>query len=141
MSETGTESRIGEDVSPFTQVGTALAGLVADMRRQRDEFNQKLQEQEERMTMLDRKTAVTGRPVLAGGVAQTDVHYEAFDAYLRTGDDDGLRGLELDVKSMSTVVNGDGGYLVDPVTSETIQGVLSSSASLRAAQWSPVWPC
>ena len=27
MSETGTESRIGEDVSPFTQVGTALAGL------------------------------------------------------------------------------------------------------------------
>ena len=132
MSETGTESRIGEDMSPFTQVGTALAGLVADVRRQRDDFNQKLQEQEERMTMLDRKTAVAGRPALAGGVAQTDVHYEAFDAYLRTGDDDGLRGLELDVKSMSTVVNGDGGYLVDPVTSETIQGVLSSSASLRA---------
>ncbi|SHH27960.1 phage major capsid protein [Marivita hallyeonensis] len=132
MSETGTESRIGEDVSPFTQVGTALAGLVQDVKRQRDDFNRKLQEQEERMTMLDRKTAVTGRPALAGGVAQTDVHYEAFDAYLRTGDDDGLRGLELDVKSMSTVVNGDGGYLVDPVTSETIQGVLSSSASLRA---------
>ncbi len=132
MSETGTKSRIGEDVSPFTQVGTALAGLVADVRRQRDDFEQKLQKQEERMTMLDRKTAVAGRPALAGGVAQTDVHFEAFDAYLRTGDDDGLRGLELDVKSMSTVVNGDGGYLVDPVTSETIQGVLSSSASIRA---------
>ncbi|MFP7673369.1 phage major capsid protein [Marivita sp. S0852] len=132
MSETGTESRIGEDVSPFTQVGAALAGLVGDVRRQRNDFNRKLQEQEERMTMLDRKTAVTGRPALAGGVAQTDVHFEAFDAYLRTGDDDGLRGLELDVKSMSTTVNGDGGFLVDPVTSETIQGVLSSSASIRA---------
>jgi len=132
MSETGTESRIGEDMSPFTQVGTALAGLVQDVKRQRDDFNQKLQEQEERMTMLDRKTAVAGRPALAGGVAQTDVHFEAFDAYLRSGDDDALRGLELDVKSMSTVVNGDGGFLVDPVTSETIQGVLSSGASLRA---------
>jgi HK97 family phage major capsid protein len=132
MSETGTESRIGEDVSPFTQVGTALAGLVADVRHQRDDFNRKLQEQEERMTMLDRKTGVTGRPALAGGVARADVHFEAFDAYLRTGDDDGLRGLELDVKSMSTVVNGDGGFLVDPATSETIQGVLSGSASLRA---------
>ncbi|HKK97301.1 MAG TPA: phage major capsid protein [Marivita sp.] len=132
MSETGTESRIGEDMSPFTQVGTALAGLVQDVKRQRDDFNQKLQEQEERMTMLDRKTAVAGRPALAGGVAHTDVHFEAFDAYLRSGDDDALRGLELDVKSMSTVVNGDGGFLVDPVTSETIQGVLSSGASLRA---------
>ena len=132
MSETGTESRIGEDVSPFTQVGTALAGFVQDVKRQRDDFNHKLQEQEERMTMLDRKTAVAGRPALAGGVAQTDVHFEAFDAYLRSGDDDALRGLELDVKSMSTVVNGDGGFLVDPVTSETIQGVLSSGASLRA---------
>lgn len=132
MSETGTTSRSGEDVSPFTQVGAALAGLVGDMRRQRDDFDKKLQEQEKRMTKFDQKTAFEGRPALAGGVKTEDAHYRAFDAYLRTGDDDALRGLELDVKSMSTVVNGDGGFLIDPVTSETIQGVLSSSASLRA---------
>ena len=132
MSETGTTSRSGEDVSPFAQVGAALAGLVGDMRRQRDDFDRKLQEQEERMTRIDRKTALVGRPALAGGVKTEDVHYQAFDAYLRTGDDDALRGLEMDVKSMSTMVNGDGGFLIDPVTSETIQGVLKSSASLRA---------
>ena len=33
---------------------------------------------------------------------------------------------------MSTLVNGDGGYLVDPETSATIQSVLSSTASIRA---------
>ncbi|MGJ8603870.1 MAG: phage major capsid protein [Marivita sp.] len=132
MSETGTSSRSGEDVSPITQVGAALAGLVGDLRRQRDDFDKKLQEQEERMTKIDTKAGFAGRPALAGGVPLEDVHYKAFDAYLRTGDDDALRGLELGVKSMSTVVNGDGGYLVDPVTSETIQGVLNSSASLRA---------
>ena len=131
MSETGTTSRIGEDVSAFTQVGQALAGLVGDVRRQREEINKKFEEQEQRMTKLDRKN-FAGRPALAGGTKTEDVHYKAFDAYLRTGDDDALRGLEMDVKSMSTVVNGDGGFLVDPVTSETIQSVLSSSASLRA---------
>ena len=132
MSETGTISRSGEDLSPFTQVGDAVAGLVADIRRQRDDFDRKLQEQEKRMTKIDRKTAYAGRPALAGGVKTEDVHYQAFDAYLRTGDDDALRGLEMDVKSMSTTVNGDGGFLIDPVTSDTIQGVLKSSASLRA---------
>ena len=132
MSETGTMSRSGEDVSPFTQVGAALAGLVGDMRRQRDAFDRKLQEQEERMTKIETKTGFAGRPALAGGVRGDDLHYQAFDAYLRTGDDNGLRGLEMDVKSMSTVVNGDGGFLIDPVTSDTIQGVLKNSASLRA---------
>ena len=125
-------SRSGEDVSPFTQVGAALAGLVGDMRQQRDAFDRKLQEQEERMTKIETKTGFAGRPALAGGVRGDDLHYHAFDAYLRTGDDDALRGLEMDVKSMSTVVNGDGGFLIDPVTSDTIQGVLKSSASLRA---------
>ena len=125
-------SRSGEDVSPFTQVGAALAGLVGDMRRQRDAFDRKLQEQEERMTKIETKTGFAGRPALAGGVRGDDLHYQAFDAYLRTGDDNGLRGLEMDVKSMSTVVNGDGGFLIDPVTSDTIQGVLKNSASLRA---------
>jgi HK97 family phage major capsid protein len=125
-------SRSGEDVSPFTQVGAALAGLVGDMRRQRDAFDRKLQEQEERMTKIETKTGFAGRPALAGGVRGDDLHYQAFDAYLRTGDDNGLRGLEMDVKSMSTVVKGDGGFLIDPVTSDTIQGVLKNSASLRA---------
>ena len=73
MSETGTTSRSGEDVSPFTQVGAALAGLVGDMRRQRDDFDRKLQEQEERMTKSDKKTAFSGRPALDGGIRSDDL--------------------------------------------------------------------
>lgn len=132
MNETGTMSRNGEDMSPFTQAGAALAGLVRDMRQQRDDFDRKLQEQDERMTKMNMAAAHMARPALAGAAGVEDTHLKAFDAYLRTGDDDALRGLEMDVKSMSTVVNGDGGYLIDPVTSDTIQGVLRSSASLRA---------
>jgi hypothetical protein len=52
-----------------------------------------LQQQEERLTMLDRKTMTYGRPALSAR-AEADVpHTKAFDAYLRSGDDDGLRGL------------------------------------------------
>ena len=83
------------------------------------------------MTMFERKTLAAARPALAA----TDYdapHQKAFDAYLRSGDDDGLRGLELDQKSMSTAVNSDGGYLVGPQMSETIKSVLHSGASIRA---------
>ena len=59
-------------------------------------------------------------------------HQKAFNAYVRSGDDDGLRGLELDGKSLSTAVNSDGGYLVDPATSESVQSVLNATASIRS---------
>lgn len=83
------------------------------------------------MNKLDQKTMMAARPVLE----RTDYdapHQKAMTAYLRTGDDDGLRGLELEGKALSSVVNGDGGYLVDPVTSETVNSVLASTASIRA---------
>ena len=51
---------------------------------------------------------------------------------LRSGDDDGLRGLELEGKALGTSVAADGGYLVDPQTADTIKGTLSSTASIRA---------
>ena len=51
---------------------------------------------------------------------------------MRTGDDDGLRGLELEGKALNTAVNAEGGYLVDPQTAEMIQGVLRGSSSLRS---------
>ncbi|RMD92830.1 MAG: phage major capsid protein, partial [Alphaproteobacteria bacterium] len=58
-------------------------------------------------------------------------HAKAFAAYLRTGDDDGLRGLELEGKAMSAGVAAEGGYLVDPQTSDRIQGILRSAVSIR----------
>jgi HK97 family phage major capsid protein len=96
------------------------------------EVSQTLQQQEERLTMLDRKTMTYGRPALSQ-IAEVDApHKKAFAAYVRSGDDDGLRGLVLDGKAMSTAVAADGGYLVDPVTADTIRSMLVSTSSLRA---------
>ncbi|MCK0126717.1 phage major capsid protein, partial [Gelidibacter sp. F2691] len=59
-------------------------------------------------------------------------HQKAFEAYVRSGDDDALRGIDLEGKAMSSAVAADGGYLVDPITADTIKGVLNSAASLRS---------
>lgn len=84
------------------------------------------------MTMFERKTIAMARPHLAAAADAGAPHRKAFDAYLRAGDDDGLRGLELEGKALNTSVAGEGGYLVDPQTAETIRSVLSSTASIRA---------
>ncbi len=95
-----------------------------------------LQQQEERLTMLDRKTTTLSRPVLSTAAslgAEVEVpHQKAMGAYLRHGDDDGLRGLVLEGKALATNVNADGGFLLNPQMSDTIQSMLSSTSSLRA---------
>ena len=110
----------------------AIAGFVSEIKGFRGEIEHKLQQTEERMTILDRKTNIAARPHLAAAEEAGAPHAKAFNAYLRSGDDDALRGLELEGKSLSTAVNSDGGYLVDPQTAEQIQSVLRSTASLRA---------
>lgn len=132
MSDTETRSRTGEDVSPVARVSAAMAGLIGDFKAMQADISQKLHKQEERLTMLDHKSALAHRPALSSCTAVEAPHQKAFDAYLRSGDDDGLRGLELEGKAMSTAVNSDGGFLVDPQTAETIKSVLSSTASIRS---------
>lgn len=132
MSETEVKSRVGEDVSPVSEVKSAVAGFMNDFKGFRADIQQRLQQQEDKMTKMERKSFTPQRPVLSTR-AEADVpHQKAFDAYLRSGDDDALRGLELEGKAMSSAVAADGGYLVDPQTSETIKSVLSSTASIRA---------
>jgi len=132
MSTSDPTGCAGGPVSPAQEMKTALTEFVSDLNAFKGGIEQKFQQQEKRMTMLDQKNYTPAtRPVLAAGYDEAP-HQKAFDAYLRSGDDDGLRGLDLDVKSMSTAVAGDGGYLVDPTTSATIQSVLSSTASIRA---------
>ncbi|PID37134.1 MAG: phage major capsid protein [Rhodobacterales bacterium] len=114
------------------EVKTALAGFMSDINDFHDELSTKLQQQEERLTMLDRKSLNTARPALAADTCAEAPHQKAFEAYVRTGDDAELRGISLEGKGLNTAVAGEGGYLVDPVTADTIQGVLSNTASLRA---------
>ncbi|GAA6177923.1 phage major capsid protein [Sulfitobacter pacificus] len=120
------------DVSPAEEVRAAVTGFVTDFKGFQAEIETKLQQTEERMTMLDRKMTMPARTPLGGATDVGAHHQKAFNAYLRNGDDDGLRGLELEGKSLSTAVNSDGGYLVDPQTSATVQSVLNATASIRA---------
>ncbi|MHA6268035.1 phage major capsid protein [Aliiroseovarius sp. CAU 1755] len=130
---TGPDSGPVAGLTPAAEVKTALAGFMSDINTFHDDISTKLQQQEERLTMLDRKSQITAaRPHLAAAADLEAPHQKAFEAYLRSGDDDALRGLELEGKAMSTAVAGDGGYLVDPQTAATIQSVLKSTASLRA---------
>ncbi|MDF3382800.1 phage major capsid protein [Sulfitobacter sp. M85] len=125
-------TKAGKDRSPAEEVRQAVSGFVSDFNGFRAEINTKLQQSEERIAMMDRKMTLPARSPLGGAIDHDAPHKKAFDAYLRNGDDDGLRGLELDGKSMSTAVNSDGGYLVDPQTADRVQSVLNAGASIRA---------
>ncbi|MBO9401736.1 phage major capsid protein [Shimia sp. R9_3] len=132
MSKTETGSRIGEDVSSIQDVTDAVEKFTSDLSAFIGDIQAELKQQKERLTMLERKSISAARPHLAAATDFDAPHQKAFDAYLRTGEDDGLRGLELEGKAMSSSVNSDGGYLVDPQTAETIKSVLNSTASIRA---------
>jgi HK97 family phage major capsid protein len=128
MSKTETKARAGTGMSgagdPAADVKEALLGLMGDI-------TERLQKQEERLTMLDRKSIATRRPALSSTAEAEAPHQKAFEAYVRTGDDADLRGLVLEGKALSTAVGGDGGFLVDPQMSASIRSMLRSTASLR----------
>ncbi|MFK7746324.1 MAG: phage major capsid protein [Roseobacter sp.] len=132
MSKTEAKAAGGIGLSPAEDVRQAVHGFVNEFKDFQTTIEEKLQQTEERVTMLDRKTNTPKRTPLGGAIDAGAPHQKAFNAYLRSGDDDGLRGLEMDVKSLSTAVNSDGGYLVDPQTSDTVNSVLNSAASVRS---------
>ncbi len=132
MSKTETAALAGEGAPLIHEVKQAVTGFVSEFKGFQSEVQKKIKQTEERLTMLDRKSKIAARPHLSAAADEAAPHQKAFNAYLRSGDDDGLRGLELAGKSMTTAVNSDGGYLVDPQTSDRIQSVLHSTASIRA---------
>jgi HK97 family phage major capsid protein len=123
----------GADLGEGARLEAALEGFVNDIKTFRAEVMGNLSNQEERLSMLDRKypTRAPARPALERAASPEGLHLKAFDAYLRSGDDDALRGLPLEGKSLNTAMNAEGGYLVDPQTSARIQGALTGAASLR----------
>jgi HK97 family phage major capsid protein len=130
------EARAGEDFSqgqhPGAEMKSAMAGFIKELKGFQDDVKQALQHQEERLTMLNQKTMTYGRPALSVSAEVEVPHQKAFDAYLRSGDDDGLRGLVLEGKALNTAVAAEGGYLVDPQTAEMIRSSLKSTSSIRA---------
>ncbi|MEY4983256.1 MAG: hypothetical protein RIR62_1522 [Pseudomonadota bacterium] len=114
------------------QARSAVEGFLNEFKTFQGEVKQAIKERDERMTHIERKMGTQGRPPLSASVEVGAPHRKAFDAYLRTGDDDGLRGLVLEEKALGTAVAADGGYLVDRETAEAIRSMLLSTASLRA---------
>ncbi|WP_415184435.1 phage major capsid protein [Phaeovulum sp.] len=133
--KTESKARAGTGMSdgptPAAEVKTALAGFLNEVKGFQNEVKLTLKQQEERLTMLDRKNTYAGRPALSAAANEEAPHLKAFGAYLRSGDDDALRGLVMEGKALNTQVSAEGGYLVDPMTSETIRGVLKATASIR----------
>lgn len=134
MKTTEVKARAGEGVSdaPASDVKSAIAGFVSEFKGFQDDMTSKMQQQEERLTMLDRKSYAAGRPALSTAVDHGAPHQKAFADYLRSGDDAGLRGLVLEGKALNTTVSADGGFLINPQMNDRIQGVLRSTASIRS---------
>jgi len=81
---------------------------------------------------LDELTLKGRRPPLSGerGPARPSEHKQAFESYVRGGDEDGFRRLEQ--KALSAGTNADGGYLV-PIETETEIGKrLAAISPIRA---------
>ena len=133
---TETKARAGEALpqaqTAAAEAKAAMTGFLNEFNRFQDDVKSTLKHQEERLTMLNAKTMAYGRPALSARAEVEAPHQKAFNAYLRSGDDDGLRGLTLEGKAMSSAVAADGGYLVDPQTSDRIQSLLLSTSSLRS---------
>ena len=134
MSETKTRPAAHRPgaAGPAEQVTEALAGFLQEFNGFQAEVTSALHQQEERLTMLQAKTMTYGRPILSTAVETEEPHKKAFNAYLRHGDDEALRGLALEGKAMSTAVAGDGGYLVDPRTADTVKSMLVATGSIRS---------
>ena len=122
----------GSSAQAAEEVRQAETGFVQDFKGFQADMTTKMQQTEERMTMLDRKMNLPARTPLGGAVETAAPHQKAMAAYIRNGDDDALRGLEMESKALSSAVNSDGGFLVDPQTAERVKSVLNATASIRA---------
>ncbi|SFI24195.1 phage major capsid protein [Albimonas pacifica] len=122
-----------KDMGHGLEAKSAVAGFLKEFGAFQDEVKARMRAQDDRLEQIDRKAAsVSSRPALSRASDAEAPHRKALAAYLRTGDDDALRGVQVERKGLSTSVNAEGGYLVDPQTAARIQGVLTGAGSIRS---------
>lgn len=107
----------------------AVEGFVSELRAFRQDIDNRMKAQDTRMTMLDRKAAFRGRSPLSTEAEAQAPHQKAFAAYVRSGDEDALRGLAIEQKAISVA---DGGFLMPPQVADSVQAALRGAGSLRA---------
>jgi len=111
---------------------TAATEFLKNFSSFKDDVSKQMTEMTSRIEHLDRKHVAPRRPVLETQANERQPHEKAFAAYVRQGDEDSLRSLDLGTKGLNTAVAAEGGFLVDPQTASMIDSVLRSGASLRA---------
>ncbi len=132
MTQPEVNSRAEQAVSDGVNLEAVVSDFVNEFKQFATGIDAKFEEQEQRMTKMDRKSLLAARPALGMGAEVEAPHQKAFAAYLRSGDDDGLRSLPMEGKAMSASVAADGGYLVDPQTASDIKSAMNATASIRA---------
>jgi HK97 family phage major capsid protein len=122
------------DVMPIVsaEAKSAATEFLQNFRTFKDSMSRSMTEMGHRIDAIDRKSADFRRPALSTGCFDEAPHKKALAAYVRTGDDDALRALEVEAKGLNTQVAAEGGFLIDPQTADRIETVLRSGASLRA---------
>ncbi len=120
------------------RLGEIEQKLSADVvtRDKMDRINRAMDEQKK---VLDQMLLKKARPALGSPLGssqgrelspEAEEHKAAFDAYVRRGDEAGLR--ELEAKAFSATAGADGGYLVPPETDNEIGRRVSVVSPMRA---------
>ncbi len=115
-----------------TEAKSAATEFLANFKTFKDDMARRMTHMGTRIDAIDRKNVDLRRPALSTSAIDALPHKKALSAYVRNGDDDALRALEVETKGLNTQVAAEGGFLIDPQTSEQIDTVLRSGASLRA---------
>jgi HK97 family phage major capsid protein len=115
---------------PLVEARAALGDFIEEFRGFRGRLETRLRTHEDRIAMIDRKAAA--RPALSAAAELETPHRKALGAYLRSGDEGGLRTLTVEGKGMTTLVGGDGGFLVDQQTAQQIAAVRGGADTLRS---------
>ena len=123
------------DIPVGMEVKTALTELVDDFSTVKAHMKSQILEQEKRLKMIEENT--TNRPTLSAKTDTQSIEKKAFNAYLRNGDESYMRGGHLEEKASSTsrlhvADSVSGGYLIATETSDKINSVLRSTASIRS---------
>jgi len=128
-----TEQKSAKGAMPHAalQTKSAINEFLRDFREFQKDVKSRLSENSDRIDALGRKS-LASRPALSRAADVAAPHEKAFAAYVRSGDDDALRGLYLDEKALNTAVAADGGYLVDPQTADQIATILKGASSIRS---------
>ena len=110
----------------------AAAEFLMGFKSFKEEVAKQMSDVTGRIDALDRKAADGRRPALATEAATELPHQKAFAAYVRRGEEDGLKSLDVEAKGLNTAVQAEGGYLVTPQTAQAIDSVLRSAGNLRS---------